>query len=134
MLVQKLEKQEADGEVPLTEEEKKLVGSKKRKMEEITARIETAFSNATVVTVVPNANDILPSNNIQWPGNIHFQRIIDGLKPIYQSKQSQEQSKMVDMVLSTLKFQGRRLLTHIGRWTELDADAAKERCIQALKD
>jgi len=91
------------------------------------------FSNATVEFVVPNANDILPSNNIQWPGNIHFQRVIDGLKPIYQSKQSQEQSEMVDMVLSTLKFQGRRLLTHIGRWTELDADAAKERCIQALK-
>ena len=94
--------------------------------------LRTAFSNATVESAVPNANDILPSNNIQWPGNIHFQRIIDGLKPIYQSKQSQEQSEMVDMVLSTLKFQGRRLLTHIGRWTELDADAAKERCIQKI--
>jgi len=78
------------------------------------------------------SNDILPPYYTQWPGNIHFQHIIGALKPYYQSNQA-KQSEMVDKVLSTLKSQGRRFITQVGHaWTELDDDAAKERCIQAL--
>jgi len=97
--------------------------------------IETAFSRASTV-IQKKSDDILPPHYIQWPGNIHFQRVIKPLKSIYQQSNQSKQSAIVDMVLSGLNSQGRRFLTQIeaDSWKELDAVAAKDRCIRSLED
>ena len=126
----KREKAAADEE--WKKREQKLENKKQQLTEEeIARRIETAFSSSHAV----GPNDILPPHCIKWPGNIHFQRIIEPLKSVYQSKQSHEQSAIVDLVMSKLTNEGRRFFTKVGKdiYHKLDADAAKERCIQALK-
>lgn len=71
------------------------------------------------VTVIPTSRDILLGRGIhlkKHPGNKHFQRIINDLKPIYlQQKNSREgKSEVISILMKTVK-------SYEGRFLEIEA-------------
>ena len=82
-----------------------------------------------VYTVRPY--DVLPT---AYGTNTVFQGIIDSLKPYYYNKSPAYQTAVVDHVLKEWRAKRGRFMTETspGSWEEMNANSARERCIQAF--
>jgi len=78
--------------------------------------------------------DVLPT---AYGTNATFRANIEPLKPIYHTSQAHK-TAVVDHVLKEWRKKGGRFMTtvtgHPGLWEEMDANSAKERCIQAFEE
>ena len=91
--------------------------------------VDRTIRRTRVYTIRPY--DVLPT---AYGTNIGFQGVIDSLKPIYYNKSPAYQTAVVDHVLKEWRAKRGRFMTETspGSWEEMNANSARERCIQAF--